>query len=82
MKKYLVARTFKKKGSAAVPLEVIPDVFVWITELEKTAKRKAEFLLLSCESEAALENAWPEYGPFQIAEDCKSFLEAMEEKMR
>lgn len=79
--KYLIAKTFKKKGSAAMLLEYAPDFLSYIPELEEIFKRKAEFLILSCGTDTELEEAWPEYAPFSIAKDKDSFKQEIEEKI-
>ena len=48
VEKFLLARTYKKKGSAAIPLEAV-DFLTYIPQLEATFKRNAEFLIVSKE---------------------------------
>ncbi|UJF15642.1 hypothetical protein LZ578_00015 [Jeotgalibaca sp. MA1X17-3] len=80
-KKYLIAKTFKKKGSAAILLEQVPDFLSFIPELESIFKRKAEFLIVSSSAEMELEEAWPEYAPILITEDKDTFKKTTEEKI-
>lgn len=79
-KKYLVAKTFKKKGSAAILLEQVSDFLSYIPELEGMFKRNAEFLIISKEDELELDEAWPEYAPFQLEENKQDFEKAVKEK--
>lgn len=80
-KKYLIAKTFKKKGSAAILLEYVPDFLSFIPELESIFKRKAEFLIVSSSAKMELEEAWPEYTPILITENKDAFKKAIEEKI-
>lgn len=80
-KKYLIAKTFKKKGSVAVLLEEVPDFLSFIPELESIFKRKAEFLIISSSADMELEEAWPEYAPILITENKDGFKKATEEKI-
>lgn len=78
--KYLVAKTFKKKGSAAIALEHVPDFLGYIPQLEGIFKRSADFLIVSCEDGAAFDEAWPEYAPVQVTESKTAFEKAIQEK--
>lgn len=81
MSKYVIAKTFKKKGSVAIPLEQVPDFLTFIPEMEAVFKRKAEFLILSCGADMELEEAWPEYAPFLLAANKQGFEEGIKEKI-
>ena len=59
----------------------MPDFLSYIPELENIFKRKAEFLIIICSAENELEEAWPEYAPFIIAEDKDAFKKVVEEKI-
>lgn len=78
--KYLVAKTFKKKGSAAIDLEHVPDFLSYIPHLEGIFKRSAEFLIVSCEERLTLDEGWPEYAPVQIETTKEAFEETTKEK--
>ncbi|MDE1548613.1 DUF6718 family protein [Jeotgalibaca caeni] len=78
--KYLIAKTFKKKGSAAISLTHVPDFLSYIPHLEDIFKRNAEFLILSADAEKELDEAWPEYAPFQLEETKAAFEAAVKEK--
>lgn len=79
-KKYLAAKTFKKKGGAAIELEHAPDFLAYVPQLEDQFKRKAEFLILTADDQMTLDEAWPEYAPFAIAETKEEFEKSIEEK--
>lgn len=78
--KYLLAKTFKKKGSAAILLEDVADFLSYIPQLEATFKRSAEFLIVTCEKGLSLEEAWPEYAPVQVASTKEDFEKGVQEK--
>ena len=77
--RFVVARTFKKNGSAAIAIDAVPSIFGYSEELEQ--RRKIEVLLLSGDSAEALEEAWPEYAPIAVTEDKESFERMIEEKV-
>ena len=78
--KYLVAQTFKKKGSAAINLEHVPDFLSYIPHLEGVFKRSAEFLIVSCEEGLTLDEGWPEYAPVQVETTKEAFEKTTQEK--
>lgn len=78
--KYLIAKTFKKKGSAAINLEHAPDFLSYILQLEDRFKRSAEFLIVSCEEGLTLDEGWPEYAPVQIEATKEAFETTTQEK--
>ncbi|MGP6140144.1 MULTISPECIES: DUF6718 family protein [unclassified Jeotgalibaca] len=78
--KYLVAKTFKKKGSAAISLRDVTDFLNYIPQLEGVFKRSAEFLIVSCDEGAKLDDAWPEYAPIQVENTKEAFEKAVQEK--
>ena len=51
--KFVVARTFKKNGSAAIAIDAVPSIFGYSEELEQRFGRKIEVLILSGESAEA-----------------------------
>ena len=79
--RFVVARTFKKNGSAAIAIDAVPSIFGYSEELEQRFGRKIEVLLLSGDSAEALEEAWPEYAPIAVTEDKESFESMIEEKV-
>ena len=79
--RFVVARTFKKNGSAAIAIDAVPSIFGYSEELEQRFGRKIEVLLLSGDSAEALEEAWPEYAPIAVTEDIESFERMIEEKV-
>ncbi len=79
--RFVVARTFKKNGSAAIAIDAVPSIFGYSEELEQRFGRKIEVLLLSGDSAEALEEAWPEYAPIAMTEDKESFERMIEEKV-
>ena len=79
--RFVVARTFKKNGSAAIAIDAVPSIFGYSEELEQRFGRKIEVLLLSGDSAEALEEAWPEYAPIAVTEDQESFERMIEEKV-
>ena len=79
--RFVVARTFKKNGSAAIAIDAVPSIFGYSEELEQRFGRKIEVLLLSGDSAEALEEAWPEYAPITMTEDKESFERTIEEKI-
>lgn len=79
--KFVVARTFKKNGSAAIAIDAVPSIFGYSEELEQRFGRKIEVLILSGESAEALEEAWPEYAPIAVAENKETFERTIEEKV-
>lgn len=78
--KYLIAQTFKKKGSAAINLEHVPDFLSYIPHLEELFKRSAEFLIVSCEEGVTLDEGWPEYAPVQVETTKEAFEKTTQEK--
>ena len=78
--KYLIAKTFKKKGSAAINLEYASDFLSYIPQLEDRFKRSAEFLIISCEEGLTLDEGWPEYAPVQIETTKEAFENTTQEK--
>lgn len=78
--KYLIAKTFKKKGSAAISLAKVPDFLTYIPSLEATFKRSAEFLIISADSKKPLDESWPEYAPLEEAETKDAFEKMTHEK--
>lgn len=48
--RFVVARTFKKNGSAAIAIDAVPSIFGYSEELEQRFGRKIEVLLLSGDS--------------------------------
>lgn len=81
VEKFLLARTYKKKGSAAIPLEAV-DFLTYIPQLEATFKCNAEFLIVSKEAEMAFDEAWPEYAPTEVVDNAASFEKVVEEKTK
>ena len=79
--RFVVARTFKKNGSAAIAIDAVPSIFGYSEELEQRFGRKIEVLLLSGDSAEALEEAWPEDAPIAVTEDKESFERMIEEKV-
>ena len=79
--RFVVARTFKKNGSAAIAIDAVPSIFGYSEELEQRFGRKIEVLLLSGDSAEALEEAWPEYAPIAVTEDKEDFERMIEEKV-
>ena len=79
--RFVVARTFKKNGSAAIAIDAVPSIFGYSEELEQRFGRKIEVLLLSGDSAEALEEAWPEYAPIAMTEDKESVERMIEEKV-
>lgn len=71
--KFVVARTFKKNGSAAIAIDAVPSIMGYSEELEQRFGRKIEVLLLSGDSAEALEEAWPEYAPIVVVDNKESF---------
>lgn len=78
--KYLIAKTFKKKGSVVISLENITDFLTYIPELETEFKRNAEFLIISNQGGLPLDEAWPEYAPIQVETTKTAFEAAVKEK--
>lgn len=78
--RYLIAKTFKKKGSAAINLKHAPDFLSYIPQLEDRFKRSAEFLIVSCEEGLTLDEGWPEYAPVKIEATKEAFEETTQEK--
>lgn len=80
--KYIVAKTFKKNGSVAIPIDEIPSLMEYSELLDEKFKRKIEVLLLSGDTFEALEEAWPEYGPISLAANKADLEGKIEEKLK
>ena len=80
--KYIVAKTFKKNGSVAIPIDQIPSLFEYSDFLEEKFRRKIEVLILSGETFEALQESWPEYGPISLATNTATFEMEIEEKLK
>lgn len=78
--KYLLAKTFKKKGSVVISLENLADFLTYIPEWEAEFKRNAEFLIISNQAKLPLDEAWPEYAPIQVETTKIAFEAAVKEK--
>ena len=78
--KYLIAKTFKKKGTAAIPLVAVPDFFTYVPELEALFKRNVEFLIISANDDKSLDESWPEYAPFEEVKTKDAFEKVTHEK--
>lgn len=77
---YLMAKTFKKAGSVAIPLAAVSDFLAYSEELQATYKRKIEVLVISAPDEEELDTAWPEHAPVLMAADKAAFERAISEK--